>query len=842
MNARTAVESWLAGLPSERLVELLEERGLPRAAGYTRITTYGQLAEHLLSDASVECALRTSTAGEAELLAAVAALALERHGALPAPERPRYGWAPEVPPAVEPFERLVPEPDAVAWLASGGTSREQALAAFERLRARGLLLPEPRGHLALPPLLHAAAARLDGYGSPAEQLLTAAYNAPEVKRIAARLGFGEKLTRGAAQERIVAFLADAERVRDLVAGAPERARELLEHLVPGPPLLRTHCFVPRFGDYAGPDGKFVFRQGGSGDEGTDWLAAHGLVVPVGPDLVELAFEAGRALRADQPAPTVLLTPEALTATAGLPPGWEGQGGVAAGAAAWRAELVLRELAAHPLAVRRAGGIAVRETRRLARAAGASEQDARLWLDLAVTAGLAAPKADETEPPARGRGRPRGSAPKPQSRLLPCEAYDAWAAASPAAKLLPLVAAWTVVPEVFTFWPDEDETPVALTSPQDPYAVPVRQGVLRALATLPEGQGLADTDEAREELLEAAAWFQPVLRAPLIAEAEEAEEAEEADILQVDLEDLEDLGDLEDLRGRLEATLTEAELLGLVAHGALTAAGRAVDALLEAGAARHYPAVPGAGADPAGHGTQGLGPDLRTRPVLARAVAELRTALHTMLPAPRTTARFQADATATVTGAPSPELAELLSAVADIESEGHAVVWRITPASLRRALDAGWTADEILDRLTAACEPGTGLPQPLAYTVKDTARTHGRLRVVRSACCVRSDDTALIAEVAQARGLAKLGLRRIAPTVLISTAPPDQTLDALRTAGYAPALEAETGSTVLRRLPTERAPGRVPTLDLAHPQYGEPVRGIPSSAQQLAEQLAGGPDR
>ncbi|MFE2522875.1 helicase-associated domain-containing protein [Streptomyces sp. NPDC059382] len=69
---------------------------------------------------------------------------------------------------------------------------------------------------------------------------------------------------------------------------------------------------------------------------------------------------------------------------------------------------------------------------------------------------------------------------------------------------------------------------------------------------------------------------------------------------------------------------------------------------------------------------------------------------------------------------------------------------MTATSIRRALDAGWSVDELLDRLTAASEQGTRLPQPLAYTIKDTARTHGQLKVVRSACCIRSDDTSLIA--------------------------------------------------------------------------------------------------
>ncbi|MGW9207990.1 hypothetical protein ACWGR4_13480 [Embleya sp. NPDC055664] len=87
-------------------------------------------------------------------------------------------------------------------------------------------------------------------------------------------------------------------------------------------------------------------------------------------------------------------------------------------------------------------------------------------------------------------------------------------------------------------------------------------------------------------------------------------------------------------------------------------------------------VPGADADPEASELDGLGIDVTRRPALARAVAALRDTL----PAPSTTARFQSDLTATVTGAPAPELAELLSAVGDIESEGHAVVRRIGPAT------------------------------------------------------------------------------------------------------------------------------------------------------------------
>ncbi|MFB7503168.1 helicase-associated domain-containing protein [Streptomyces broussonetiae] len=939
-----ALEQWLAGLAPERLTTLLEERELPRAAGYERITGFGVLAAHLLTDPSVAAGMLSLDAAHWDLLEAVGTRAMEQYGPprrppaqntyAPMNTYPRFGDGDERSGGIEPYDRLVPEDDLLNWLQEGGASLSWLKSGLARLREQALLLPAPDGQLAVPARVHRLAAG-QVHGRRVDELLTGAFNAPEVRRIAATLGLGDKLSRGAAQEGITAVLGDPQRVRALVEQAPREAHDLLEHLVPGPPLMHTHCFVSRYESMGiasnaygstrrwHPGDKFTFRDGGSGDAGTDWLAARGMVVPVGPDLVELCYEVGHALRGPQPSPTMRTTPPPLTATPALPSSWQDEGSIAAGAAAWRAELVLRELATAPVAIRKTGGIAVRETRRLAKAAGASEVDTRLWLDLAVNAGLAAPKADEEAPAARGRGRRTASRTKPSARLLPTSAYDTWARATPAGKLLPLVAAWAVVPEVLTCWPDADEPPVALVSPSDGYAVPLRRGLLAALAALPDGHGTQATGEARRALLECAAWFQPALydlmttpdepdapeadgpygagdlladltdpepleqlalradengvplgdlaaflelarerfttdgqsETPAVAGADEHSPLEQlitlaktaglgkvADLLAgLDL-DYVDTGDDHDtthaLLQRLRATLDEAELLGLIAHGALTDAGRAVHALLEAGAHRHYPSVPGAHADPASEGTgaAAVGADLAGHPHLAAAVAGLRDSLRATLPEPSTTAHFQADATATVTGAPATELAELLTAVGDIESEGHAVVWRITPASLRRALDTGWSADDILERLQAVCANGTRLPQPLTYTIKDTARTHGRLRVVRSACCIRSDDTALITEITRAKSLAALALRRIAPTVAISTAPPETTLSALRQAGYAPVLEAETGTTVIERAPADRATSTVPTLDQAHPQYGQRTKGLPSSAAELAQQL------
>ncbi|MDJ0341026.1 helicase-associated domain-containing protein [Streptomyces sp. H10-C2] len=793
MKSSIALKNWLAERTPEQLTALLELRSLPQAAGYGQaLRTLGQLADHLLSDDSVSRALGSLSAGDLQLLAAIAQLADAKHGPAPRGPAPSHAHMPRRDPELDPASRAIERTEVLRRLAPDAAARAALQEALDRLAERVLVLPPHTAKVAVPALLHRSSAEFQGYGRPVDPLLTDAFNAPEVHGIADRLGPGRDTTRDGSQRRIVTFLQDAGKVRELAAQAPPAARDLLDKLVPGPPLLRTHCFVSRYGYYSGPNHKFTVRPGGSGDPGTDWLAERGLVLPVGADLVELPYEIARALRGET-APGLNLAPPALARAVPLPRSADGEAQAAAGAAAWHAELVLRAVAAGPLSIRKAGGIAVRDTRRVAKDAGIGEEQARLWLDLAYNADLLCPHQDEVPAPAmRGRQRGRKQAPEPPARLLPTPRYDTWITAGPAQRLLPLLVTWGVVPEIFTYWPaDDDQTPVALISPSDVMAAVLRRGILDALATLPAGHGI--TAGGLDELLTCAAWFRPAL----------------AEFLGT-----------RDLQSRAEATLAEAELLGVTAHGALTATGRALRALLHTGAVLHFPAVPGAG------------PDLTGHPRLAAAVAELQLALDTLLPAPRTTARFQADLTATVTGAAAPDLTDLLATVADRESEGHAIVWRITPASLRRAFDTGLDSDTLLERLTAVSEGGTPLPQPLTYTVKDIARTHGHLRVVRSTCCIRSDDEHLITEVAATRGLTKLGLRKIAPTVLISTAPPQATLTALRTAGYTPVLEAETGTTVLERAPEERAEPQMPEIADAHAHYGPGPATAPALAAAL----------
>ncbi|MDQ1010028.1 hypothetical protein QFZ82_004513 [Streptomyces sp. V4I23] len=271
-----------------------------------------------------------------------------------------------------------------------------------------------------------------------------------------------------------------------------------------------------------------------------------------------------------------------------------------------------------------------------------------------------------------------------------------------------------------------------------------------------------------------------------------------------------------LRARMATwTLTEAELLGVTGRGALASHARA---LLD---------LP----DPDGAGDGTAGSDVpRPRPVAYRAAADgasdsgasdscaaARRAravalLAPLLPEPLDHVLLQADLTAVAPGPLERPLAETLAVLADVESKGGATVYRFTPASVRRALDAGRAAADLHTFLTRHSR--TPVPQPLAYLIDDVARRHGHLRVGAASAYVRCDDDALLAEILADKRSQGLRLRRLAPTVLAAQADPAALLDGLRAMGYAPAAESAEGDVVItrahaRRTPPRTAPAPVP---------------------------------
>ncbi|WP_410613807.1 helicase-associated domain-containing protein [Amycolatopsis sp. lyj-109] len=209
----------------------------------------------------------------------------------------------------------------------------------------------------------------------------------------------------------------------------------------------------------------------------------------------------------------------------------------------------------------------------------------------------------------------------------------------------------------------------------------------------------------------------------------------------------------------------------------------------------------------------------TRALLADDRPGAVEAIMDALPAPVDRVLLQADLTVVAPGPLEPELAAEMAAVADVESAGHATVYRITETSVRRALDTGRTAGEL--HALFKTKSATPVPQGLSYLIDDVARRHGRLRGGVAAAFLRCDDEALLAEVLAHPVAAEHALRLIAPTVVISPDPLHEVLAGLRGAGFAPAAEGPDGRVVDirpsgRRLPAKaraarRSPGEQAVL-------------------------------
>ncbi|GAA0399133.1 hypothetical protein Acor_21420 [Acrocarpospora corrugata] len=722
MSTERRLAAWLKAKSAAELRLFLTRAGFP---GETDVTP-NQLARLLLQHHMTLALVRFCTLPQTQTLAAVAWLAKHHHGA-----QRGYHWHDG-----DPADRAVPRSEVIDLLAGADRElRTEAEATLDALAELALVLPPHGKQVIVPAGVQLSLADAAGLGRPAAQLLTAHFNAPEVHRIAVALGFPKASLRDNAQRDIVGLLADPVRVRALLDEAPASVLAHLNDIIRHGSRVRTHVYHGSYGYLPNP--KIRFRDGGSGSPDTDWLAVRGLLLPAGTeDLAEVPIEVATAVLGGPRVPFHPRPPQPPTGLADAPRA-DGSAQAAATTAVSQIERLLAACADQPLALRKSGGVAVRDTKRAAKAAGIPEDLARFWLDLATQARLLGLHAEAVKRP---KGH-RGKLPDPIVNLLPTRAYDTWLERPPAERLVPIIATWATIPATYIYWPFE-ETPVALTEPDDPYAVGTRYALLEALAALPPGKG--GGARAMPYLIACANWHRPHGAHP-------------------------------EVEAQLTAVLREAELLGAVAGGTLTEVGRAVLELLRSGQAW-------------------TAPD-----------AALTAALAATLPPPQNTVLFQADLTAVVRGLPTGELAALLDESADRESEGHAVVWRFGPATVRRALDNGREAGDLLDRLAAVS--GSALPQPLEYLIKDVGRTHGRMRVVRSGCCVRSDDETLIDELARTRVLAKLGLRKIAPTVLISSAGEQETLAGLRSAGYTPVLEAETGATVIERPARLRAPAR-----------------------------------
>lgn len=229
-----------------------------------------------------------------------------------------------------------------------------------------------------------------------------------------------------------------------------------------------------------------------------------------------------------------------------------------------------------------------------------------------------------------------------------------------------------------------------------------------------------------------------------------------------------------------------------------------------------------------------------RLLLHGRVDEARAAFAGVLGAAPAEITLQGDLTALAAGPLPPRVAAELDLVGDVESRGAATVWRFSPASVRRALDAGRTAAGITAFLTAHAPKG--VPQPLAYLVADTGRRHGGIRAGAVGAYVRSDDPALVAELCGAKALTRLGLRALAPTVAVAAAPAAEVLAGLRKAGYLPAEEDAAGALMVGRPQARRLSPAPRPPAFARPSDPDEPRCKPRELAVLVAGLRAAPAR
>jgi len=414
---------------------------------------------------------------------------------------------------------------------------------------------------------------------------------------------------------VVALVNDPAGLRRAVLAAPPEARAVLDRLAEGPPIGQA-ALRPRPGE--------------AGESPVTWLIQHGLLVPIGDDLVELPREVGILLRRET-GPLGVLHPAAPQAPTQARPGADSAGAGQAMEVVRHLDALLAVIAETPPPVLRSYGLGVRDLRRLARETGLTEPTTALLLEIARAAGL----LDSTE---------LGG----ESRFLPTQAYDGWRAGSIAAAWALLARAWlgmTRAP-VLVGERDERDKPInALSVEVTRAGAPAaRRAVLGVLAQLPPATAL-DADAVLAQL----AWHAPrrYLRTGRSGTG---------------------TGGMAAAETLARSILREAAELGVTGLSALTSFGRM---LLDD--------RPDPDDDPLGIRAQ---PD----PLVA--------ALDALLPAPVDHLLVQADLTVIIPGPPEPTLAADLAALADTESRGGATVYRVTAGSIRRALDMGFSAADI----------------------------------------------------------------------------------------------------------------------------------------------------
>ncbi len=212
-------------------------------------------------------------------------------------------------------------------------------------------------------------------------------------------------------------------------------------------------------------------------------------------------------------------------------------------------------------------------------------------------------------------------------------------------------------------------------------------------------------------------------------------------------------------------------------------------------------------------------------VMARALLEGGVATVTQVMGPTAEQVIvQADHSVIAPPGLSPAVAQRLSAIADLQSDAGAQIWRITAAKVGQAMADGLTRDAIVDFLTTV----SSVPPPgnVLVTVDDVAARHGRLRAGTVGSYIRSEDPA---DLAGAAAVSAAKLRVLSPTVAVSPLARDTLITTLRAKGLLAVAEDADGLAI----PPRRTLG-TPLPDTGIPQTTDVT---PPDAFALAQELA-----
>ncbi|MCW4386156.1 helicase-associated domain-containing protein [Salinibacterium sp. SYSU T00001] len=197
-------------------------------------------------------------------------------------------------------------------------------------------------------------------------------------------------------------------------------------------------------------------------------------------------------------------------------------------------------------------------------------------------------------------------------------------------------------------------------------------------------------------------------------------------------------------------------------------------------------------------------------LLAGRADEAEDVIRPLLPHEVDTVYLQHDLSVVAPGPLQPAIDERMRVVADVEGRGLATTYRISAASVNRALTAGETAESLREFLSGISS--TGIPQPLDYLITEGAARYGLLRVGEldgdtldpddpahgARSYLRSDDADLLGTVAVDQSLASLGLARISEHRLVSRFDRDLVFWSLSDARYPVAAEDDGGQVLALR--------------------------------------------